>query len=80
VKFLPRNLNLTVQAALPATTTLRTCDGNGSVRDGHPLGASGSKLTTTLIQALNARGGRFGLQAMCEGGGLANLIIVENLA
>ncbi|MHA4837754.1 acetyl-CoA C-acetyltransferase [Sphingopyxis sp. MSC1_008] len=51
----------------------------GAISLGHPLGASGTKLMSTLIHALKARGGRYGLQVMCEGGGLANLTIVERL-
>lgn len=49
----------------------------GAISLGHPLGASGAKLMTTLINALHARGKRWGLQTMCEGGGLANVTIVE---
>ena len=51
----------------------------GAIALGHPLGASGTKLMTTLIHALRARDKRFGLQTMCEGGGLANVTIVERL-
>ena len=51
----------------------------GAIALGHPLGASGAKLMATLINALKARGGRYGLQTMCEGGGLANVTIVEAL-
>jgi acetyl-CoA C-acetyltransferase len=51
----------------------------GAIALGHPLGASGTKLMATLIHALRARGKRFGLQAMCEGGGVANVTIVEAL-
>jgi acetyl-CoA C-acetyltransferase len=51
----------------------------GAIALGHPLGASGTKLMTTLLHALKARGKRFGLQTMCEGGGLANVTIVEAL-
>ena len=51
----------------------------GAIALGHPLGASGAKLMTTLVHALHARGGRWGLQTMCEGGGLANVTIVERL-
>jgi acetyl-CoA C-acetyltransferase len=51
----------------------------GAIALGHPLGASGTKLMATLIHALKARGKRFGLQTMCEGGGLANVTIVEVL-
>jgi acetyl-CoA C-acetyltransferase len=52
----------------------------GAIALGHPLGASGTKLMATLLHALKRRGKRYGLQTMCEGGGLANVTIVENLA
>jgi acetyl-CoA C-acetyltransferase len=51
----------------------------GAIALGHPLGASGTKLMTTLLHALKARDKRFGLQTMCEGGGIANVTIVESL-
>jgi acetyl-CoA C-acetyltransferase len=51
----------------------------GAISLGHPLGASGTKLMTTMIHALRKRGGRYGLQTMCEGGGIANVTIVEAL-
>lgn len=51
----------------------------GAIALGHPLGASGAKLMTTLIHALRARRKRWGLQTMCEGGGLANVTIIEIL-
>lgn len=51
----------------------------GAIALGHPLGASGTKLMTTLIYALKARGLKYGLQTMCEGGGLANVTIIEAL-
>jgi acetyl-CoA C-acetyltransferase len=51
----------------------------GAIALGHPLGASGTKLATTLLHALRRRGGRFGLQTMCEGGGMANVTIFEAL-
>ncbi len=51
----------------------------GAIALGHPLGASGTKLMATLVHALRRRGGRYGLQAMCEGGGVANVTIVEAL-
>jgi len=51
----------------------------GAIALGHPLGATGTKLMATLIHALRARGGRYGLQTMCEGGGIANVTIVERL-
>ena len=51
----------------------------GAIALGHPLGASGTKLMTTLVNALHKRGKRYGLQTMCEGGGIANVTIVERL-
>ncbi len=51
----------------------------GAIALGHPLGASGTKLMATLLNALIARGGRYGLQTMCEGGGIANVTIIERL-
>lgn len=51
----------------------------GAIALGHALGSSGSRLMTTLIHALHARGKRFGLQTMCESGGLANVTIIERL-
>ena len=51
----------------------------GAIALGHPLGGSGTKLMTTLVNALHARDKRYGLQTMCEGGGLANVTIVEKL-
>ncbi|NKZ06640.1 thiolase family protein [Actinomadura latina] len=51
----------------------------GAIAIGHPLGASGARIMTTLLHALEDRGGRFGLQTMCEAGGQANATIVERL-
>lgn len=51
----------------------------GAISLGHPLGGSGAKLMATLVHALHARGKRYGLQTMCEGGGLANVTIIERL-
>ncbi len=51
----------------------------GAIALGHPLGSSGTKLMTTLVHALRACGKRYGLQTMCEGGGMANVTIVEAL-
>ena len=53
--------------------------GNDALELGHPLGASGSRLFTTLLNALEASGGRYGLQTMCEAGGMANALIVERI-
>ena len=51
----------------------------GAISLGHPLGGSGAKLMTTLVHALHARGKRYGLQTMCEGGGQANVTILERV-
>ncbi len=52
----------------------------GAIALGHPLGASGARLMTTLLHELERTGGRFGLQTMCEGGGQANVTIIERLS
>jgi acetyl-CoA acyltransferase len=51
----------------------------GAVAIGHPLGASGARLMTTLLHELERREGRYGLQTMCEGGGMSNATIIERL-
>ena len=51
----------------------------GAIALGHPLGASGTRLMTTLVHALRVRKKKYGLQTMCEGGGMANVTIVESL-
>jgi len=51
----------------------------GAIALGHPLGATGARLMTTLLHRLERTGGRYGLQTMCEGGGLANVTIIERL-
>jgi len=51
----------------------------GAIALGHPLGATGARLMTTLLNELERTGGRWGLQTMCEGGGQANVTIVERL-
>ena len=51
----------------------------GAVAFGHPLGASGARLTTFLLNELERSGGRYGLQTICEGGGMANAMIIERL-
>ncbi|MFN3799817.1 MAG: acetyl-CoA C-acyltransferase, partial [Sphingobium yanoikuyae] len=51
----------------------------GAISLGHPLGGSGAKLMATLVSALHDRGARYGLQTMCEAGGMANVTIVERL-
>jgi acetyl-CoA C-acetyltransferase len=52
----------------------------GAIALGHPLGATGARLMTTLLHELERRGGRYGLQTMCEGGGQANVTIIERLS
>jgi acetyl-CoA acetyltransferase len=51
----------------------------GAIALGHPLGASGTRLLTTLLHELERTNGRYGLQTMCEGGGMANATIIERL-
>jgi acetyl-CoA acyltransferase len=51
----------------------------GATALGHPLGASGARLMTTLLSVLEQTGGRYGLQTMCEAGGLANATVIERL-
>jgi acetyl-CoA C-acetyltransferase len=51
----------------------------GAIALGHPLGATGARLMTTLLHQLERTGGRYGLQTMCEGGGQANVTIIERL-
>lgn len=51
----------------------------GGIALGHPIGATGARLMTTLLNALERTGGRYGLQTMCEGGGQANVTIIERL-
>jgi acetyl-CoA C-acetyltransferase len=66
---------------------MRECDiphakvnvNGGAIALGHPLGATGARLMTTLLNELERTGGRYGLQTMCEGGGQANVTIIERL-
>jgi acetyl-CoA acetyltransferase len=51
----------------------------GAIALGHPLGASGARLMTTLVHELERTGGRYGMQTMCEGGGMANATIIERI-
>ncbi|WP_153099536.1 acetyl-CoA C-acetyltransferase [Paraburkholderia hayleyella] len=57
----------------------KTNPNGGAIALGHPLGATGAKLMTSLLHELERSGGRYGLQTMCEGGGLANVTIIERL-
>jgi acetyl-CoA acetyltransferase len=51
----------------------------GAIALGHPLGCGGTRLTTTLLHELERRDGRYGLQTMCEGGGMANALLIERV-
>ena len=57
----------------------RVNQNGGAIALGHPLGCSGARLMTTLLNELERTGGRYGLQTMCEGGGMANATIIERL-
>jgi acetyl-CoA C-acetyltransferase len=59
----------------PAKTNVN----GGAIAIGHPIGASGTRIMTTLLHELERTGGRYGLQTMCEGGGQANVTILERL-
>ncbi|MGH8926987.1 MAG: acetyl-CoA C-acetyltransferase, partial [Acidimicrobiia bacterium] len=63
----------------PAALWEKTNVNGGAVALGHPLGASGARLFTTLLYELERTDGRYGLQTMCEGGGMANATIIEKL-
>ncbi len=63
----------------PAALWERTNVNGGAIALGHPLGASGARLLTTLVHELVRSGGRYGLQTMCEGGGMANGLIIERV-
>jgi acetyl-CoA acyltransferase len=63
----------------PEKLLARTNVNGGAIALGHPLGGSGAKLMATLLNELERTGGRYGMQTMCEGGGLANATIIERL-
>jgi acetyl-CoA C-acetyltransferase len=63
-------------AAIPPRSNVN----GGAIALGHPLGATGARLMTTLLYELERTGGRYGLQTMCEGGGQANVTIIERLS
>ena len=69
---------LAVQKELGIPSTKFNLHG-GAIAIGHPLGCSGARLMTTLLNELERTGGRYGLQTMCEGGGMANATIIERL-
>ncbi|MEB3062446.1 thiolase family protein [[Mycobacterium] zoologicum] len=66
-------------AAETGADLAKTNVNGGAIAIGHPLGASGARLMTTLVNALRHNGKRYGLQTMCEGGGMANATIIERL-
>jgi acetyl-CoA acyltransferase len=66
-------------AASTGADLAKTNVNGGAIAIGHPLGASGARIMTTLVNALEQRDGRYGLQTMCEGGGMANATIIERL-
>ena len=61
----------------PGALWERTNVNGGAIALGHPLGATGAKLTAALVHEMERRGARYGLQTMCEGGGMANAMILE---
>jgi acetyl-CoA acetyltransferase family protein len=65
------------QELKPDMSKVNQC--GGAIALGHPLGCSGARLMTTLLNTLERSGGRFGLQTMCEGGGMANATVIERL-
>ena len=67
------------RAAVGAIDPDRLNVNGGAIALGHPIGATGTKLMTTLLHELERTGGRYGLQTMCEGGGQANVTIIERL-
>ena len=67
-----------VEDGVPSRRLLdRTNENGGAIAIGHPLGASGARIMTTLVNAVHQQGGRYGLHTMCEGGGKANATIIE---
>ena len=72
------SVGIASMAELGITDAITNVNG-GAIALGHPLGASGARLTCTLLNELERTGGRYGLQTMCEGGGLANAFIIERL-
>jgi len=75
-----RELGLGPEEVTEITEGARVNPNGGAIALGHPLGASGARLCTTLLHELERRGARFGLQTMCEGGGMANAMIIERVA
>jgi acetyl-CoA acetyltransferase len=68
-----------VTSSSPPADPARVNPNGGAIALGHPLGASGGRIMATMLNELERTGGRFSLPTMCEGGGLANAIIIERL-
>jgi acetyl-CoA acetyltransferase family protein len=75
-----RELGLGPEEVTEIAENARVNPNGGAIALGHPLGASGARLCTTLLHEMERRGIRFGLQTMCEGGGMANAMILERVA
>jgi acetyl-CoA acetyltransferase family protein len=75
-----RELGLSPDEVGEVSEDARVNPNGGAIALGHPLGASGARLCTTLLYELERRGARYGLQTMCEGGGMANAMIIERVA
>jgi len=75
-----RELGLSPDEVTEINADARVNPNGGAIALGHPLGASGARLCTTLVHELERRGARYGLQTMCEGGGMANAMIIERVA
>ena len=74
----PHNVKPTLAWANDTGADLAKANVNGgAIAIGHPLGASGARIMTTLVNALEQRGGRYALQTMCECGGMTNATIIE---
>ena len=75
-----RELGLDPAEVTEIGENVRVNPNGGAIALGHPLGASGARLMTTLLHEMERRGARYGLQTMCEGGGMANATIIERIA
>jgi acetyl-CoA acyltransferase len=74
-----RELGLSTEETTVSKPDGRVNPNGGAIALGHPLGASGARLCTTLLHELERRGAKYGLQTMCEGGGMANAMIIERV-
>jgi acetyl-CoA acyltransferase len=74
-----REMGLSAEETTVSKPDGRINPNGGAIALGHPLGASGARLCTTLLHELERRGAKYGLQTMCEGGGMANAMIIERV-